>query len=481
MTEEQLIELVQEIKDIKSETKNIELKKAKTGCPEALYDTLSSFSNTGGGTIVFGIDEKHGYKIEGVENIDDLQKHITEQCLEMEPQVRPVFTICIIEGKKILSAEIPEIDAILKPSYYKGKGKFKGSYIRIGEADLPMDEYEIYSFDAFKYKTEDELRNKDRIKREDLNQYLVDGFISKLVTKKPNLMNQSKDDILRLNGIIGNDGKPTLCGMLNFGKFPQLFSPNLDILAVRCATNTYGEENKDGVRFIDSKRIDGTIEEMIKQAISFIQNNTKKATYVDPYTALRDDKEEYPLKALREIIINAILHRDYSVFTENEPIRIDIYDDRLEISNPGGLYGRLRIAELGKTRADIRNPFMASILEIEEISENRYSGIPTIYKEMEKAHLLPPIFESYRGTFKVTLFNKGQSAGDKLIEEIMEYCQEPRSKESLASHFGFDEKHPAYFINNYVLPLIKDGVLRYTIPSKPKSKNQRIVTINSRY
>lgn len=481
MTENQLVELVGKIKKIKTETRNIELKKAKTGCPEALYDTLSSFSNTNGGIIIFGIDEKHGFKAEGVDDVSNLQKHVTEQCLEMEPEVRPLFSIATIEEKTICSIEIPEIDSILKPCFYKGKGKFKGSYIRIGEADLPMDEYEIYSFDAFKYKTEDELRDKDRIKSKDLNQYLIDGFVSKIVSKKPNLMNQSKDDILKLNGIINNDGNPTLCGMLNFGIFPQLFSPNLDILAVRCATNTYGEEDKDGIRFIDNKRIDGTIEEMVKQALAFIQNNSRKSTYVDSKTAMRNDKEEYPIKALREIILNAIIHRDYSIYTENEPIRIDMYDNRIEISNPGGLYGRLRIDELGKTRADIRNPFIASILEIQEISENRYSGIPTIYKEMEKAHLLPPLFENYRGTFKVTLFNQGQSDGDKLIEEIMEYCHEPRSKETVAKHFGFDEKHPAYFINNYVRPLINKGVLRYTIPDKPKSKNQRIVSTNSRY
>ena len=71
------------------------------------------------------------------------------------------------------------------------------------------------------------------------------------------------------------NGVPTLCGMLNFGSFPQMFSPNLDIVAVRCATNEYGRENEDGIRFIDNKRIDGTLSNMIQQALSFIQNNTK--------------------------------------------------------------------------------------------------------------------------------------------------------------------------------------------------------------
>ena len=74
MTENELIKLIEKIINLRSETTNVEIKKAKYGCPEALYDTLSSFSNTSGGVIIFGIDEKNGYKIEGIDNPDELQK-----------------------------------------------------------------------------------------------------------------------------------------------------------------------------------------------------------------------------------------------------------------------------------------------------------------------------------------------------------------------------------------------------------------------
>ena len=60
---------------------------------------------------------------------------------------------------------------------------------------------------------------------------------------------------------------------------------------------------------------------MLNQAMAFIQNNTKKSTYVNPITAKREDRTEYPIKAIREIILNALIHRDYSIYTENEPIR----------------------------------------------------------------------------------------------------------------------------------------------------------------
>lgn len=475
MTELELKELIEHILSIKCETKGVELKSAKHGCPEKLYDTLSSFSNTNGGIIIFGIDEKSNYEVVGIEDAQLLQQKVTEQSLLMEPVVRPLFTIINYNKKIICSAEIPEMDCFSKPCFYKGKGKSKGSYIRVGDMDLPMTEYEIHGFESFKFKIEDELRIKNRVDNSFLNEFLIDGYLAKLVDKKLGINSVNKNKILQLEGIINKDNKPTLCGILNFGLLPQIFAPNLDIVAVKCSTDIYAMEDDEGIRFIDSKRIDGTIKSMLQQALSFISNNTRKSTYINPETGKREDKEEYPLKALREIILNALIHRDYSQYTENSPIRIEIYSDRIEISNPGGLYGRLTINELGSTRADIRNPYIASILETMEIAENRYSGIPIIYKEMKKAGLLPPKFEDNRGVFKVTLYNSNISESDDLSQKIIDFCSQPRSKEFLAHEFGFDKNHPAYFINTYVKPLIEKGFLKYTIPDKPKSKKQKIV------
>lgn len=475
MQESDLKKLIKRILEKKTETTNIEFKSAKEGSPEKLYDSLSSFSNTNGGIILFGIDEKSGYKVCGVKNPDILEKKIVEQAKEMEPIVRPLITIVDYDGKTIVAAEIAEMEAINKPCFYTGKGKSKGSYIRIGEADLPMTEYEIYSYDSFKYKTEDELRINPRIDETFFDQIKLDAFIAKAVSAKPNLVNLDKKTLITLNGLSNRDNQPTICGIMLFGKYPQYLSPNLDIVAVVCATNNYAEENEEGERFIVNKRLDGTIDQMLETAIAFVKQNMATSTVVDE-NGQRKDVSEYPLKAIREIILNALVHRDYSIYTENEPIRIEMYPNRIEISNPGGLFGRLTIDELGKTKGDVRNPFIAAALEIMGQTENRYSGIPTIYSEMKKRGLLEPKFESIRGTFKVTLFNK-KAMNDDLESKIIDFCRKPRSKEVLARNFGFDEKHPSYFINNYVAPLLKEGKLKYTIPEKPKSKNQQIVKV----
>lgn len=133
MQTEALRELVINIQDKKCESQNIEVKAAEKGCPTRLFDTLSSFSNQDeGGIIVFGLDERNNFAVKGVYDAQDLQKKVTEQCKQMEPSVRALFTICEVGGKIIVSAEIPGMDISERPVFYKGVGRVKGSYVRVG-------------------------------------------------------------------------------------------------------------------------------------------------------------------------------------------------------------------------------------------------------------------------------------------------------------------------------------------------------------
>ena len=107
MQTESLKKIVADICSKKTESQTIEVKAAAEGCPSRLFDTLSSFSNQDdGGVIVFGVDEREDFAIKGVYNAQDLQKRVTEQCKQMEPSVRALFTVCEINGKVIVSAEV---------------------------------------------------------------------------------------------------------------------------------------------------------------------------------------------------------------------------------------------------------------------------------------------------------------------------------------------------------------------------------------
>ena len=472
MLEEELVQLVERTTAEKCEKQTLEVKKAAGGTPNRIYDTLSSFSNQAeGGTIIFGIDEDSGYTISGVYNAQELQKKVAEQCLQMEPPVRPLFTVAGIDGKLIVSAEISGCDIYERPCFYKGAGKLRGSYIRVGDSDQPMTEYEVYSYESFKRRIHDELRVVDRATIQNLSKDAVTEYLLRLRRQKQNLVNLEEAKILETQGIC-QKGVPTLAGLMLLGEYPQEFFPQLSITAMVVQGKEIGELGDDGERFSDNKRLEGTIPQMLEGALGFVRRNMKSKTIISD-DGLRADKPEYPLRAVREIILNALIHRDYSVHTDRSPIRLVMYEDRLELENPGGLYGRMSLDDLGKVSADTRNPYIAGALESMINTENRFSGIPTIRAELKKANLPEPQFMDTRGVFKVILHNKAFAPEEEigLEQQLLEYCRKPRSREELAARFGFET--PNYFLKTYVMPLLEEGKIKMTIPGKPKSKFQR--------
>ncbi len=479
MEKEDLVNLVREIQRTKCEGQHIELKKAGKGTPKRLYDSFSSFSNqNGGGIIIFGIDESQDFAVTGIQNPQDLQQEVTDQALQMEPIVRPVFTLVEIDGKNILSAEIPECDSFEKPCYYKGSGKLKGAYVRVGDADLPMTDYEIYRYEAFKRNLHDELRTVERADVSCFDKNLLQEYFSDLRKIKPLLSNQDPDKILHLQGMMQNN-VPSVAGIMVFAEYPQAFFPQFSVTALVVDGYEIGDVSENSVRFIDNQRFEGSVMRMLDDSLNFVRRNTKTATIIGE-DGKRADRDEYPMLAVREIILNALVHRDYSIHSESMPVRIMIFKDRLEVENPGGLYGRTTVDELGTTAVPTRNPFLAGALEVMKVTENRFSGIPTIRTEMKKANLSPAEFIDFRGRFKVILRNKVQDEvkfknfdEDSETQRILEYCETPRTREEIASVVGV--KTVFYVMNHYVRPLILSGKLQMTIPEKPKSKNQRYV------
>ena len=176
--------------------------------------------------------------------------------------------------------------------------------------------------------------------------------------------------------------------------------------------------------------------------------------------------------------MNALIHRDYSTYTEGTPIQINFFTDRLEIHSPGGLYGRLTVEELGYSRPDLRNPALATMAEFLLKTENRYSGIPTIRREMKKLGLPAPVFQNRRNEFVVILYNnqsEQETAEPKGKEDdLLAFCKTPRSRKELANYLGLSSV--SYAITQYVQPLVNAGKLKLTNPVKPKSTHQMYVT-----
>lgn len=475
MIELELQELVTKIQEMKAESQTVEVKAAHQGCPRRLYDTLSSFSNQdSGGIILFGLDEAKQFEIVGVYDVQDLQKKVNEQCKQMEPVIRPLFTVLKIGNDYVVSAEIPSVDIADRPCYYSGVGRTKGSYVRSGDSDEPMTDYEIYSYEAFRKKYQDDIRLTEKADLSAIDARQLESYLQLIKDKNPNLARLPEEDIRRfLNMVI--DKVPTLVCTLLFSLYPQMFYPQYTINATVVPGYEKGEVDKEGSRFTDNRRIEGTIPEILDGAMKFLQSNLKLRTIIDPETGRRADKYEYPLIALREAILNALIHRDYSIHTEAMPIEMILYKNRLEIRNPGGLYGRLTLDKLGMMQPDTRNPVLARALETLGITENRYSGIPTIQRELRNAGMQEAVFLNSRNEFVVTFYNgsrKEVALTDSTLEEkILGFCNIPRTRKEIAGFLGMSTIY--YVSQNYINPLLEGGKLNMTIPAHPKSKNQR--------
>lgn len=479
----ELIDLAKFVCEQKAETQTLECKAAHIDCPKRLYDTLSSFSNQdSGGVLLFGVDEKAGFQVVGVYDAQDLQKRVTEQCNQMEPPVRAVFTLAELDGHWICSAEIPAVDLTERPCYYRGAGRSKGSYIRVGDADLPMTDYELYSYEAFRRHLHDDERPVERASLAMLDTDKLEHYILQRRMDRPGFAQLSREQTLEMLNIT-HDGGVTLAAVMNFCLYPQGYFPQLGITAIVVPGTQIGDTDTDSARFTDNKRIEGTIDTMVEDAVAFCRRNMKVRTIIDPATGTRNDRTEYPIEAIREAILNAVIHRDYSIYTEGTPVQIDFFADRLEIHSPGNLYGRMTVEQLGVAKPDLRNPALAVMTEVLTGAENRYSGIPTIRRAMAEHGLPEPVFENRRNEFVVTLYNAPPATAAANPErtektppaDLLAFCQTPRSRQEIADYLGV--KTVFYAMNHYVQPLLRSGQLTMTIPESPKSRKQKFYTV----
>ena len=135
---------------------------------------------------------------------------------------------------------------------------------------------------------------------------------------------------------------------------------------------------------------------------------------------------------------------------------------------------RIKIDQLGKVQPDTRNPVLASELEVLKITENRYSGIPTIRRTMAEYNLLEPEFSEERGSFVVKLYkyevDTKNAASDEVNEDLILFCRTPRTRKEICDYLGLNSV--TYAIQTHVMPLVEAGKIKMSIPDKPKSPKQ---------
>jgi ATP-dependent DNA helicase RecG len=351
---------------------------------------------------------------------------------------------------------------------------------------MVMTEYELYSYEAFRKHLHDDERPIERAIIEDLDVRILGSYMQAKRAERPGFAQLSEERAYELMDVL-RSGKPTLAAVMNMGIYPQGFLPQLCIIAVVVPGDDIGDTDEQDIRFLDNKRIEGTLSEQVTEAIAFCKRNMKTRTIIDKQTGARKDVDEYPIAAIREAILNAVVHRDYSIYTEGTPVQLVLYRNRIEIHSPGNLYGRMTVDQLGVARPDLRNPALATMAESLTRAENRYSGIPTMRREM-KLHGLPePVFENRRNEFVVTFFNaqvaeQREETKDTEPESgtasLLEFCRIPRTRAEIKDFMNIGTF--SYIYSRYIATLVESGQMKLTLPDKPRSRKQQYQTVKDK-
>ncbi len=408
MTRDELLALIDKVQHHQCEFDEVEVKAAASGVPR-VRESLSAFANhSGGGILLFGLDERSNFAVVGVNNAQQIQEQIANQAdNEMEPPLRPTCTIEDIDGMTVVSVEVPEVAMEQKPCYYRPAGLQGGSYIRVGGTDRRMTNYEIFSYASARVQPRDDEQPVPDATIDDLDRTRLDSYLVQLRQARPNAayLNEPFERILeRLRIVRTVDGvaRPTLAGLLVFGTYPELFERQLVITFLQYYGETEDEKTPLGDRFLDNQMFEGPIPNMVDAALKHILANLRKSSRIEGI--LRQDIPEYPVEAIREAIVNAVAHRDYSHFVRGSHIRIRLFANRLEIQSPGGLYGGVTVQTLRQSQST-RNLLLVRLLEDLHVVENRGSGIRTMVNAMLEAKLDEPQFQDRRTAFVVTFSN----------------------------------------------------------------------------
>lgn len=399
---------------LKGESDNVEFKVQRPADSSKYLKTVVAFANGKGGSLVFGIDDK-SHEVIGIpkENIfremDAIAESISDSC---EPTIVPDIYLQTIDDKSIIVVEVSV--GRQRPYYLKSKGIADGVFIRVAgttrRADRNMTTEMYY---------EDEGRSFDMAVRKDLT--VSDEEIEALCRSmkevairnaRTETLRQSVRDITKnqllswgllaetedgaihpTNGYVYLTGQDSFYSMIQCGMF----------------------KGKTRAIFVDKREYTGPLWKQVEDAFQFVLRNIHLGSRLNGI--YREDIYELPPDSIRELIINAVMNCS---FLSSSHIQVAIYDDRLEITSPGGLMPGVTIDRMKEGFSKIRNKALAHAFLYMNMIEEWGSGIPKLIREMQEQELQEPEFIDMETAFRVNLHRKTLETEDTNDQEKTE-------------------------------------------------------------
>jgi ATP-dependent DNA helicase RecG len=353
---------------------------------ESLAREIVAFSNSYGGTILLGVDDDRS--LLGVDRDKNYEEWVAN--IARNSVVPPVNISCqeiILSGKKIILVDVPKGKD--RP-YQDNTGRF---YIRIGSTNRIASLNELmrlFQQSGFYHYDGTEL---ERSSQSSLNQTALDHYFNSYDVSYMELEQEEKISLLKNTDILSENESATIAGLLVFGINPQRFLLNASISFAHYLGNELSED------LIDKKNIEGTLPDQVNAALQVIKNNILTPSSI--VGLKREDRIPYPDKVFRELIVNACVHRNYSILGSR--IRIFMFNNRIEFISPGKLPNTVTTDKLKSGVSYAVNPIIVKFMENLKYIDKLGRGLPMVYREAVKQGK-DLIFEEIGEEFKVSLF-----------------------------------------------------------------------------
>ena len=374
------------------ESKSLEFKVALPSKAENYVKTVVAFANGNGGKIVVGIDDKTK-KIVGVddEKVFQIMDAVANTVSDMvEPQIVPNIMLETVNGKSLVVIEIEAGEN--RPYYIKAEGRDRGTYIRVGATSRPADSMQIKELEI-------EGKNLSWDKLRCVGCSVDDATVEKLCAD----INRYREKLAH-----GNEGKVGIKQLMSWdvlladekspvatNAFALLTGEKFDYAKVQCARF----KGKDRSVFIDRKEYTGPLYEQVENAYRFVLNYIEMNTEIKGL--VREDKYEVPVSAVREMIINAVCHRNYM---NDSAIQVSVFDDRIEVTSPGTICRGLTLKDALEGYSKTRNKVIAKVFHHMGLIEEWGTGLGRILRQAESYHLKVPEFTEMDTAFRVNLY-----------------------------------------------------------------------------
>ncbi len=366
------------------ENQRIEFKSSLSNL-ESILESVVALANNGGGEILIGVDDKG--KILGIEigknTIENFAQAISKRII---PPVLPEINIEKMDGKDVIQVKVTE--SLVKPHFFKSI-----AYKRIGKSNIKLTPQDIESMIQSRLKVRDFDEQLSEAVIEDIDKDAFDKFKALASEHKRIDISGLKDkDILAKLGLI-EGGKLKNAAVVLFAKEPARFFP---FSSFKCAVSKTSEFDLE--QLVDIQNYEKSFFLLVEMVLDYVIRYIPKRVYLEGL--VRKEDPVIPVNALREIIVNSLIHRDYQI---PSPIYLLITPDFIELRNPGSLYGGLTIFDLYHLHNSVlRNDLLAKVVYNSGYTDKWGSGTIKVIRECGKLSLIPE-FVSERNFFKVRI------------------------------------------------------------------------------